>query len=273
MNKIPKIMTLVGIGLVCLSIVLSGFNFTKLFEPYRDGLFGDKQRVVLSAENMESITVDITNGNVIIIPTTEDTITITYFDSRISRHTLNQTDNSITLTQKNNNILFFIGFDFRFMNVVTIEVPEELVLGLNITTVNAKIEVSDLTVNESRFRTTNGSITISDLVSEDYIELRTINGKLNAENIAASSFSMITTNGRITADRIDAYTISLTSTNGRISGSVIGDADDFQKEMRTTNGSITVNGATYGNRLIDSTKRDRQLIARTTNGSIEFNFR
>jgi len=271
MNKIPRIITLVGIGLMCLAIVLSGFNFSKIIDPYRDTMFGERKEVVLSADGIEELIIDIANGNVNIISTKNDRITITYFDSNFSKHELDAEGPSINLTQKQRNVLF--NFDFGFMNKVTVEIPEDLILELNIRNVNGKIDVSNLTVNESSFNTTNGPITLANIHTEDNLTLRTTNGRINMNNVLAALITANTTNGGITADSISAYNINLTSTNGRITGSIIGDIDDFQKEMRTTNGSIRINGTNHGNRLIDSSRRDQKIVIRTTNGNIEFDIR
>jgi hypothetical protein len=68
---------------------------------------------------------------------------------------------------------------------------------------------------------------------------------------------------------LKARHINLTTSNGRITGNIIGEEDDYQREFKTSDGRLTINGIGYSNHLKDREEKDKTIYVKTSNASID----
>jgi uncharacterized membrane protein len=118
--------------------------------------------------------------------------------------------------------------------------------------------------------TDNGHITLNGLISGELTAF-TSNGRVELTDVIASGITARTSNGRITLTALDAAVIRLTTSNGIIEGSFASAISAYQKDLRTSNGRITLNGERQGDRYTSETGQ-YILEATTSNGRIDFTF-
>lgn len=151
-------------------------------------------------------------------------------------------------------------------------------------TSNGKIETDGIQTNDLKLHTTNGSMLLQNLNSSN-IHAETSNGRIEAvkcfaseelglfstsgavtlEKSKAESIFLTSSNARLTVDQIEAPQIKLRSSNGGISGTVLGNAEDYETEARTTNGSCNLPN-------LSGTGRPKHLTAVTSNARIQIEF-
>ena len=113
---------------------------------------------------------------------------------------------------------------------------------LDLATSNGGIWLTDVSVTGAlQTDTTNGKINL-DTVSASDISGHTSNGEIILNSINSDSVDLDTSNGAITATNLTSIDVRLESTNGDIDVSVIGDKDDYEVTMSTSNGDLNYDG-------------------------------
>lgn len=228
-------------------------------EYFTDYVEGDAWNVVT---NLDSVDVKI-------VPSEREDIYVsyTYTDRDGLEIDIDETSNTITLTQEIEVISFF---DFR--EIVTwfvspdeliIEVPEELVFDLvDVSVVNGELDISDVNVDRMNVDLLNGKVVIDHLLLSSDLDVQVTNGSIYVYDTSSpASAELITVNGSIIVKNVQFSTYVLETENGKI------DLDDLNTDLQdgvlldaqTTNGSIDLNNV-Y---VLD-------VVLETTNGSIDY---
>ena len=291
MNKFAKISILIGICLVCVGILISAFNFKKLFQPFFSEAGYETKEFFSTNEAITKLIVDIDNDQVKIIPYTGNVLKITYSESEDSKYEIRE-ENQIVILNKTTKICFFcLDFNFKPTQII-IEVPEDLIMEYNLQNDNGKIEINKIKLLDSTFETSNGRFDLKDITSQNDIKLKTSNGRINLHNVTANKIDLTTSNGavelfgvqasqeilvkssngKIEFENLEARSIDFKTSNGAIIGTIIGNAHDYQKNIKTSNGKIEINGDKYTNELNESSGFNK-ITAKTSNGSIKIDFK
>ena len=309
MNKFAKYSILLGLALIFISVIFSFRNMDQLWQPFAsNSRYSYTEH--LTENEIERILIDIHNMRIVIREYDGDYVKIRHPENEHFR--LNESENTLSLTrdQRNINNWFSINLNFYIPEVVVM-VPSDLILTYDITTSNARINVRSIAMLESTFRTSNSVIELRNVISDYTINTRSSNGRIelnnieayeliavtsnariNVDNVLADSLSLTTSNGRIESNNVEANvvnfttsnsrigfrdlkanTIDLRSSNGRIEGTVIGNSEEFQKNIQTSNGRIMLNGQNRGTSVMDNMNAEQTINARTSNGRIDIDFR
>lgn len=132
-------------------------------------------------------------------------------------------------------------------------------------TTNGSVKLRDLQADGIRAETSNGKIEAQNCAASGALRLSSTNGAVTLENAAASAICLISSNARLTVERIKAPQIELRSSNGGISGTVLGKAEDYETEARTSNSSCNLPN-------LSGTGRPKRLSAVTSNARIQIEF-
>ena len=310
MNKFAKYSIIIGLALVFISIIFSAGNLNHLWESF-DGLGNHSQNEhIVINDDIESLVINVRNMRVRIKGFSGDNIRINYRHDERNPISITEYDGVLSIQKEYNRNWQLFSLNFRIPELV-IKVPSDLILYYNIASTNASINVNNLNILDSTFRTSNSSITLSNINTDYNLEVRSANGRINLDNLEAELIIAQSSNARINASNILAYDLSLTSSNGRISiqdietekvnittsnsridfrnldsndielrssngrieGSIIGNREDFQKNIRTSNGRIMIDGENHGTIINDRIELDQIIRAQTSNGRIDLTFR
>ena len=291
MNKVTKILILTGIGLICIGMLIAAFNFQTLFKPFYNESEFDKKEYYVEAD-LSKLVVDTDNEAVRIIPYEGKSLKITYFEDKDNEYIITENSDIVTLKKKEVINFFYFSFNFNFkMPDILIEVPADLKLAYDIKSDNSKIELANITISDSVFKTSNGSMSFAS-VEADNLNCKTSNGRIKLNNTAAAKVNLKTSNGgihlvNVNADSVIATTsngkielsnlasplIDLKNSNGRIYGTIVGDETDYQKQLSTSNGKITIDGYEYEKNVNELHPASNMLKAKTSNGSINIDFK
>lgn len=131
-------------------------------------------------------------------------------------------------------------------------------------TSNARVEMSHISARSLTAVSSNARIVLKDVYVNGALEAATSNGRIIAENVTADQgVQLKTSNGRIEVSMLGAQSIILKTSNSSITGSVRGTETDYAISTSTSNARSN---------LADRAGGEKQLIARTSNGSISIEF-
>jgi len=272
MNRLAKILIILGLCLMCAGLLISQGDVRGLISSVnRDR---GNYNVNTFSELPGTLTINTINDRIKIIPTDNDSIQIGYFEDRNLDYELKNENGNLSLTAKSRRTFPRVFFSFNIRTPdMTIEIPRDLVLVYDIQTTNGGISIKNLSGDNSHFSTTNGSIELSNIFM-DKVVISTTNGRISMNDLTSLNVSAETTNGIIEFNNLNSNQMTLNSTNGSIRGTIIGDINSYWMDLRTTNGKIRLNGEDFGTRKRDThLNRNNTINARLTNGNITIDFR
>lgn len=310
MSKNSKTLIIAGLCFVCISMIISLFNFNTLLRPFFTS--SDYNKKIFTSEStgeINSIIVDTTNEKIKVLATDIIYVKVTYYENEFNSYEISTNNNELRMIK--NSIIRFRLFNFNvFSPSIVIEVPKNMVINYNIKTSNAKIELERLKVNNSIFKTSNASISYRDATATGPLNLISSNGTMILSNMTAEDINIKTSNAKIILDKVNSNNIYLKSSNGsvelnnvtahykveaktsnakitlfklnssyidldtsngKVSGSIYGDVDEYQKNIKTSNGNIWLNNLELGKRYMDGSG-NKILIIDTSNANIKLEF-
>ncbi|WMJ21815.1 DUF4097 family beta strand repeat-containing protein [Paludicola sp. MB14-C6] len=272
MNKAIKILSIIGGSLLLVGFVLAVLSFSILGFDYRKlnaSEPSEKKIEHFSANSIQTIKTDFNDKKIIVRPTDNKDITLTYYQSKREPFTINQDGDTLSLAnsiQNNefNQIRFGIFFGVSQISSadVIIDVPSNYSGNFYLDTSNGSVEIANLSqakaidVHNSngsialrnlkcttlKARSSNSSISIENVVATDSIIANSSNGKLKLTQVTANSVNLRTSNASIELINTTATTkMSAESSNGKISIDKVISNDIY---LKSSNGSIkgTING-------------------------------
>ncbi len=290
-----KIILKIGIIFIILGAI-SVTVFGLLAKPYiEEQIEYTDMAYDYEGELFSEIKLSFYNNPVVIKPSIDSQIHIDFKMDQYEEVTVSETNGTLSIVVISHwwdyirNPLHWFNFsDFGVNRTVTVELPAHL-YELDIRTSNGAISLDELTLTSAVLRTSNGRVNVTDSEVPS-LTLSSSNGKLYLNNVSASSVDLSTSNGEIelinvTADSIDGETsngpingtgilsddLRVSTSNGRIEISVVGVFDDFKVKTRTSNGSVKINGDSYGNDTYHESKVP-YVEAITSNGDIRIVF-
>ena len=230
------------------------------------GDFGYENRHVVSADDVEDLTIDWTSGSVSVGVHDGDEIIITEFSRRELRDrdklsydilggtlTIAFTEGRSRMNPPTKRLEVLIP-ETRIWHEMYLDDDVQNLQILNITTVSGRVNVADVRADEVTVRTTSGRIEAEDIISST-MNLRTTSGRIEVFGASSQDVSLQTVSGRIEVHYSHIYSINTQTTSGRheISGAF------FEIEARTTSGRIEITCSVV----------PESIAARTTSGRIE----
>ena len=274
MKKLFGIFIVVGLILMLIGISLD----TSLFRTAMGNQSNNYKTINKSfaSNEIEQIVIDSRNAGIRVKPSDNDEISISYRENNNLKYNLTLENEVLTLEQerRDNNIRFgLMNFNRGDKYTIILNIPKDSIDSLKVGSTNGAILLQDVEIAMIDIRTTNAVIEIKNVVATNIINMGTTNGLIEFDNVNTGDLSARTTNGLIEFSRLRANNIQMETTNGLIEGNIIGNRDDYEKNMGTTNGRIRIDGQNYGNTVRGRSNLDKELEMRTTNGNITINFR
>lgn len=290
-----KIILKVGIILIILGAI-SVTVFGLLAQPYlEEQMVYTDQNYDYEGTNFNRIDLSFFNNPVVIKPSIDNQIHIRFKTDQYEEVTVTEDNQilSIVVTsdwwdQFRNPLHWFNFSNIGINRTVTVELPSAL-YHLSVRTSNGTISLEDLTLESAILRTSNGRISIEN-VDIPTITMISSNGKLYLKDVVSTTVDLETSNGEIELIGVEAYSIDAETSNGPVNASGIhsedfrvyssngtinltiqGNFEDYKVRTKTSNGSVKINGSTYGNDTYHSSKVPF-VEAITSNGNIRINF-
>ena len=312
MKKGIIIALIVGCLLMIVGICVSKFNFNEIFNSINEAnmINYEKKEYIPKSNDISTIYINTSNEDVIILPSDEETIKITYYEEDKKTYTID--DGNGTLSMTVNQTYHFLNFNFGFTPIDTgikIYVPKDLIVVYDINTSNSKIEINSLEAKDIKFDTSNGKISLDKIIS-DTINLKTSNSKIDLNEVKANVINGNTNNGKLDLNNINClkldfktsnsnayiknvkspdklwiktsngdihYTnslsddINLKTSNSNVTVNIGFSISDYNKDFKTSNDSIKLNNYRLDKHFIEKKDSNLKFNIKTSNGTIKIN--
>lgn len=294
MNKKTKTALIVALSLfgagvvICFCISLSvHFDFSRLSDSFRVGVNSEEK---IEAEHVDKnieakgqdLIFNLSSADIVVTPSDDDMIHISYDNSEDSYFELKEKDGSITLTQKGTRTFFLWSMNFQDTEAkVTVSIPgghdgtlningassdisvSELDIGgkfgifgvsgevnikdcecktLETGTTSGEIKLASLKTDSIKASTVSGDIELSDITKSIPVTLASTSGEVYAENVKAKDMGIHTVSGEIRLISVTGQKATISSTSG---SAELTRADFEELDFDTVSGDIsgTVVGA------------------------------
>jgi len=259
--------------IVIMVLFISGkVNFSTFFKTEKQIVLLDQKE---SLQDISSVKFDLNSINVIITPSDDDQMSITYRGPESLKDKLDLTvrvDNGTLIIQQSKN------FAIQFFNwnltpkVLEITLPESYAKDLTIGNSSGNISVSGI-YNLSDFsgKLTSGNFRIEDLTCNDF-QIHNSSGNVTLGTISSKTLGISLVSGNLKADAITGDGKIRVSSGNLTAGTLIG-----KTTLDVISGNITVYSfegsgsasCASGNINISVSKASGDLSAATTSGNVE----
>lgn len=311
MKKPLSILSIIGVLLIIVGLTIAGFNYKKIYQSIINSGNVDyefKTKEITDYSNLQEIIFDVSGEDLTFKLATEDKITINYVETEDKKIEITENSGTLKLTSERTFKVRFFSLDFS-PEKIEVFVPESLLLRYNLKTSNGRIKIDNLTMNTLDAKTSNGSVEVNNVNVLETTYVKTSNGKLIFNNVETKDLTGITSNGRAMLDRVNVLNGSIESSNGsvelsrvqstrflvdtsnatiklnnvsgkvlnfdtsngKVEGSLNINISDYQRNLKTSNSSITINGQKYDTTIIDTEEKEYKLTIKTSNGKVDIN--
>lgn len=220
----------------------------------------EKQHV---ANQVTKLVVKDSNTKVHLRPTEADELSVKYVENQRSKYSIEQNGGELSIRKATSFRLLTLNFNAKSYDLV-IDVPETWILEIDITSSNSPIVIEQLETKDLSTKTSNGPIIFHEIYAKT-LDVQTSNGSIEAEKVEVADWvQMKTSNSGIRLKEIDIRNqLSATSSNGDIYLRLLGSAQDYRIDCKTSNGECRVPTGNQGNKMID---------LKTSNGNVNIDF-
>ncbi|MDD4315943.1 MAG: DUF4097 family beta strand repeat-containing protein [Clostridia bacterium] len=291
--KVVVSLLILGVILAVIGLIVIDFDFANISSYFKT----DKDYTVTQTSSeyaATGIVIESDNRIVKLIPSTDAKYSIKYYQSEYDKVTYTEADGVIRIKAKmekrkwwlnlgrtsNEVRTILIGVPTSFEGTIDVETSNGDVtadnLGelqrLSLESSNGDITAKSMNVDGAvTLNSSNGDISISVLSSSAKVYARTTNGEITIDALSAAETTMHSSNGDIEISGINCSNIEATSSNGEVEITLFGEQSDYEIEVETSTGSITLDGIKISDQTLNGGAAKR-LKAITSNGSIEIDF-
>lgn len=284
---IGSITCLIGALIMIIAVAISGFQLSK-FDLTPD--YQQKEEII-SGIAVNTILTKAVDQQVMIAPSPDNDIHIFYYENKNETYQIKQQDKTVSITYHDKlSVWDHIINTFRQgifqLNLtapkLTILIPKENQLAIQVKNVNGSIQAKDITSNTLKFTNTNGSIKVinSNISSLQVtgtngstkifdssltdLVVTTTNGAIQIKNTITNQTTCNNTNGSTQFLASQGKVLKFQSTNGSIKAEIDGKKEEYNILISKINGSSNIESQLSTN--------DQILDVKSTNGSIRITF-
>ena len=255
----------IGGGIFVVAFAKADFNIRALSHvQYREEHYEESEQVT-------TLNLDCSVADVQIAYAEVDTLTITYFQAHNTRRNLDE----ISITEQDGALALYQSrkpyFSPSFFNTsvgfeISIQVPQDRVLDINVKTSTGDIQVSSGNFNSAEFKTSTGDIDFFGDIVADALLVKTSSGKLDIHgNVTANTVGLNLSTGDMDSDGvIDAQNIDVRVSTGDVELVLAGEQTDYTVVAKTSTGKQNIYSGGSG---------ERKLSISCSTGDIEVEFR
>ena len=293
MKKTSIILIIIGLVLLVASLVVAEITKTSMLESWKSYSQENysKTEKSIDSTDIKKITLKSTNDQVKVVSSeAKEPIKIEYYISDNVSFDIDVVDGELIINKQDKLKWQWFSFGFWFDQSVVLYIPSDTEFSYYLKTSNGSIEVSDINTKKLQVLTSNGLIGLNNITAGGEVLIETSNAKIDIQGLIAKGLDVSTGNGlisleNVSVDQVKAETsngkiefkslksddINIGTSNGWVGGSIIGQVDDYRKDIKTSNGSISINDIEYG-KLIDPGNGTKTLKVTASNAVIKIDF-
>ena len=237
MNKLIKLsrnFIILGIALMIVAVIMNHGKIPLFANHY------EEKHYVKLADNIKSINIDTINDDVTVESSDSNNIEVTYYDNKISQYKITDNDSTITIKERDDNIL---KLNFNFITKkkdLIIKVPKRLVPELELSNTVGDVKLSNLNLTNVKITSNVSNIKLEKLninnLSIDNTSGNTVISNINSKD---GEFNVNSESGNINLTNLNNFNIAnIKNTTGDIS---LNDSSSTKFNIDSSTGNININ--------------------------------
>ena len=232
--KLSRNFIIMGIILMIIAVIMNDGKIPLFANHY------EEKHYVKLADNIKSINIDTINDDVTVESSDSNNIEVTYYDNKISQYKITDNDSTITIKERDDNIL---KLNFNFITKkkdLIIKVPKRLVPELELSNTVGDVKLSNLNLTNVKITSNVGNIKLEKLninnLSIDNTSGNTVISNINSKD---GEFNVNSESGNINLTNLNNFNIAnIKNTTGDIS---LNDSSSTKFNIDSSTGNININ--------------------------------
>ena len=201
--KLSRNFIIIGIVLMIIAVIMNDGKIPLFANHY------EEKHYVKLADNIKSINIDTINDDVTVESSDSNNIEVTYYDNKISQYKITDNDSTITIKERDDNIL---KLNFNFITKkkdLIIKVPKRLVPELELSNTVGDVKLSNLNLTNVKITSNVGNIKLEKLnitnLSIENTAGNTVVANINSED---GEFNINSESGNIYITTLNNFNIA-----------------------------------------------------------------
>ena len=232
--KLSRNFIIIGIVLMIIAVIMNDGKIPLFANHY------EERHYVKLADNIKSINIDTINDDVTVESSDSNNIEVTYYDNKISQYKITDNDSTITIKERDDNIL---KLNFNFITKkkdLIIKVPKRLVPELELSNTVGDVKLSNLNLTNVKITSNVGNIKLEKLninnLSIDNTSGNTVISNINSKD---GEFNVNSESGNINLTNLNNFNIAnIKNTTGDIS---LNDSSSTKFNIDSSTGNTHIN--------------------------------
>ena len=232
--KLSRNFIIIGIVLMIIAVIMNDGKIPLFANHY------EEKHYVKLADNIKSINIDTINDDVTVESSDSNNIEVTYYDNKISQYKITDNDSTITIKERDDNIL---KLNFNFITKkkdLIIKVPKRLVPELELSNTVGDVKLSNLNLTNVKITSNVSNIKLEKLninnLSIDNTSGNTVISNINSKD---GEFNVNSESGNINLTNLNNFNIAnIKNTTGDIS---LNDSSSTKFNIDSSTGNININ--------------------------------
>ena len=232
--KLSRNFIIMGIILMIIAVIMNDGKIPLFANHY------EEKHYVKLADNIKSINIDTINDDVTVESSDSNNIEVTYYDNKISQYKITDNDSTITIKERDDNIL---KLNFNFITKkkdLIIKVPKRLVPELELSNTVGDVKLSNLNLTNVKITSNVGNIKLEKLninnLSIDNTSGNTVISNINSKD---GEFNVNSESGNINLTNLNNFNIAnIKNTTGDIS---LNDSSSTKFNIDSSTGNTHIN--------------------------------
>ena len=232
--KLSRNFIIMGIILMIIAVIMNDGKIPLFANHY------EEKHYVKLADNIKSINIDTINDDVTVESSDSNNIEVTYYDNKISQYKITDNDSTITIKERDDNIL---KLNFNFITKkkdLIIKVPKRLVPELELSNTVGDVKLSNLNLTNVKITSNVGNIKLEKLninnLSIDNTSGNTVISNINSKD---GEFNVNSESGNINLTNLNNFNIAnIKNTTGDIS---LNDSSSTKFNIDSSTENININ--------------------------------
>ena len=200
----------------------------------------EERHYVTSAENINSIYIDTNIAEISLEPSDSNNIEVNYYDSHLSQFKITDSNNTLTITEKNDNILK-VNFSFIYKKKdLIIKVPKNLKPNLELSNNVGNVKLVNLNFTSAKLTSNVGNFNL-DQLNVNSLSIENSAGNTVVSNIDSEGgeFNINSESGSINLTNINNFNVTnIKNTTGNI---LLNDSSSTKFNIDSSTGNININ--------------------------------
>ena len=232
--KLSRNFIIMGIILMIIAVIMNDGKIPLFANHY------EEKHYVKLADNIKSSNIDTINDDVTVESSDSNNIEVTYYDNKISQYKITDNDSTITIKERDDNIL---KLNFNFITKkkdLIIKVPKRLVPELELSNTVGDVKLSNLNLTNVKITSNVGNIKLEKLninnLSIDNSAGNTVISDINSEN---GEFNINSQSGNINLTNLNNFNIANIKTS--FGSTSLNDSSSNKFNIESSTGNININ--------------------------------